>query len=74
MGGGRWGHYLCNLQEEYLKIHKIAFSVVWDFCGFYDLEAIFASLSGTAQSPWLSLRVWFVGLGEHFGEIATKNT
>ena len=25
LSGGRWGHYLCNLREEYLKIHKTAF-------------------------------------------------
>ena len=24
LGGGRWGHYLCNLWGEYLKIHKTA--------------------------------------------------
>ena len=25
LGGGRWGHYLCNLWEEYLTTHKTAY-------------------------------------------------
>ena len=25
LGGGRWRHYLCNLQGDYLEIHKTAF-------------------------------------------------
>ena len=26
LGGGRWGHYLCNLWEEYLSFHKTAYT------------------------------------------------
>ena len=29
LGGSRWGHYLCNLQREYFKIHNIAFQFFW---------------------------------------------
>ena len=25
LGGGRWEHYLCNLQEECLTVHKTAY-------------------------------------------------
>ena len=25
LGGGRWGHYLCNLRGEYLTVHRIAY-------------------------------------------------
>ena len=51
-GGGRWGHYLCNLWGEYFKIHKTVYNF-WDLWGILNLEAVYASLSGTAQSPWL---------------------
>ena len=30
-GGGRWGHYFCNLWGEYLKVHK----VVYEYLGIY---------------------------------------
>ena len=53
LGGGRWRHYFCNLWEEYFKVHKNCLQVSGDLCGFYDMGAIYASLSGTAQSPWL---------------------
>ena len=52
-GGCQWGHYLCNLWEEHLKVHKTGLQVSWELCGFCDVGAIYASLSGTAQSPWL---------------------
>ena len=29
LDGGRWGHYLCNLWGEYLKVHKIADKHFW---------------------------------------------
>ena len=53
LGGGRWGHYHCNLWREYLKVHKTAYKYLGIYVGFYDVGAIYASLSGTAQSPWL---------------------
>ena len=53
LDGGRLGHYLCNLWGEYLKVHKTAYKYLWVFVGFYDVGAKYASLSGTAQSPWL---------------------
>ena len=56
LGGGRWEHYLCNLWGEYLKIHKVASMYYGGFFGgfkvFY-VGAKYASLCGTAQSPWL---------------------
>ena len=53
LGGSRWGHYLCNLWGEYLKVHKTAYKYFGIHVLFFDVGAIFASLSGTAQSPWL---------------------
>ena len=38
------------------------------------MGAIYASLTGTAQSPWLVImHVWFIGIRGHLGEIAGKN-
>ena len=34
LGGGRWGHYFCNLWGEYLKIHKSACMYLWVQWGF----------------------------------------
>ena len=64
LGGGRWGHYLCNLWGEHLNIHKTACMYLWvqwgfmmwkpcmlALVGFHQGDAVFASLSGTAQSP-----------------------
>ena len=51
--GGRWRHYLCNLWGEYLKIHKTACQRFGIYVGFSFSGAVYASLSGTAQSPWL---------------------
>ena len=34
LGGGWWGHYLCNLWGEYLKIHKTAYMYLWIRWGF----------------------------------------
>ena len=52
-GRVRWGHYLCNLWEEHLKIHKVANMYFGRLFEVFYVEAIYASLSGTAQSPWL---------------------
>ena len=49
LGGGWWGHYLCNLWGAYLKIHKNAYMYLWVQWEFMMWDA---SLSGTAQSPW----------------------
>ena len=49
-----------------IKLPVCIMGVFWDF---FKVEAIYASLSGTAQSPWL----WFIGMRGHFGEIAGKN-
>ena len=51
-GGGRWRHYLCNLWGEYFKIHKNCPHEFFGTVGCQDVEALYASLSGTAQSPW----------------------
>ena len=45
-------HYLCNLWGKYLKVHKIAYKYLGVYVGFMMWEP-YASLSGTAQSPWL---------------------
>ena len=34
LGGGRWGHYLCNLQGEYFKLHKTANQRFGIYVGF----------------------------------------
>ena len=34
MGGGRWGHYLCNLLGEYLKVHKTVCQYLVIYVGF----------------------------------------
>ena len=40
--------------ENTLKIHKVASMYCGSFFEFFYMGAIYASLSGTAQSPWLS--------------------
>ena len=40
--------------ENNLKVHKTAYKYLGIFVGFIMWEPIYASLSGTAQSPWLS--------------------
>ena len=35
LGGGRWGHYLCNLWGEYFKVHKTACMYSWILFMFY---------------------------------------
>ena len=51
LGGVQWRHYLCNLWGEYFKLYKTACNVFLDTVGYQDVEALYASLSGTAQSP-----------------------
>ena len=74
LGRVRWGHYLCNPWGEHLKIHKVAsmyfgeFLRFFRFLRFFSVGAIYASLSGTAQSPWL-LCIWFIGIKGYLGEI-----
>ena len=36
-----------------LKSSQHCLQVCWDVCGILDVGAVHASLSGTAQSPWL---------------------
>ena len=43
------------------------------FCGVFYLEAIYASLSGTAQSPWSLCMYGLLESRGHFGGIAGKN-
>ena len=62
-GSVRLGLYLCNLWEEYLKIHKVANMYFGSFFGYFYLEAVYASLSGTAQSPWLLCMYGLLGSG-----------
>ena len=46
LGGGRWGHYLCNLWGEYLKIHKTAYMYLWVQWGFMIWEPYMLALVG----------------------------
>ena len=52
LGGGRWRHYLCNLWGRILKKSLNCLHVFLDAVEVRDVEALYASLSGTAQSPW----------------------
>ena len=40
-------------RENTSKFVKLPACILGDLCGFYDLGATYASLSGTAKSPWL---------------------
>ena len=69
LGGGRWGHYLCNLWGECFTVHK----TVCQYLGiFWDGGAIYAGLSGDSPVSMVMRHVWFIGLRRHFGEIAGK--
>ena len=55
LGVDRLGHYQLDHLEESMAVHNTTFlSGVWVCFSwvFPWLEAIYASLSGTAQSPW----------------------
>ena len=51
------GHYLHNLWEEYLKVHKTAYKNLGIYGRFLDMGAIYASLSGTAQVSMVIMHV-----------------
>ena len=63
-GGGRW-----RLART-LGSSKNCLQVLLYLSGIHDLEAIYASLSGTAQSPWL---LCMYGLLDSWSTIAGKN-
>ena len=46
LGGGRWGHYLCNLWGEYLKIHKTAYMYYGSWLGFFMWKPYMLALAG----------------------------
>ena len=46
LGGGRWGHYLCNLWEEHLKVHKTPHKYFEDFLGNYIWKLYMPALVG----------------------------
>ena len=68
LGGGWWGHYLCNLWRGYLKLHETAYMYHWVRWGFMMWEPYMLALVGQP-----SLHVWFIGLKGHSGEIAGIN-
>ena len=72
-GRVRLGLYLCNPRGEHLKIHKVASMYFGIFLGDFFLEAIYASLSGTAQSPWSLCMYGLFGKGGTLGGIAGKH-
>ena len=74
LGRGRWGHYLCNLWGEYLKIHNTAYMYCGSFFGDFYVEAIYASLSGTVQSPWLLCMHGLFESGGTSEELQAKTT
>ena len=57
LGVDQLGHYLLDHWEESKAVHNTTFIfgmwVYFRWEGFPYLEAVYASLSGTAQSPWL---------------------
>ena len=46
LGGGRWGHYLCNLWGEYLKVHKTACKYFGMYVGFFIWKPHTVALAG----------------------------
>ena len=45
LGGGRWGHYLCNLWGEYFKIQKMS-AFFWIYVGFLIWKPYMLALVG----------------------------
>ena len=72
LGGGRLGHYLCNLWEDHLKVHKNCLRVSWDLRGFLDVGAKNASPQRDSPDSMVMMHVWFIGQRRHLGEIAGK--
>ena len=46
LGGGRWEHYLCNLWEEHLKVHKTPYKYCGRFLGYYVWKLYMLALVG----------------------------
>ena len=46
LGGGRLGHYLCNLWGEYLKVHKIAYEYLGIYVVFWMWEPYMLASAG----------------------------
>ena len=46
LGGGRWGHYLCNLWREYLKVHRIAYKYLEIYVVFMMWEPYMLASAG----------------------------
>ena len=71
-GGGRRGHYLCNLWEEYLKIHKTAYKFLGIYVGFMIWEPFLLASAGqpSLHGYYACMVYWTKG---HSGEIAAKS-
>ena len=46
LGGGRWGHYLCNSLEEHLKVHKTPYRCFGSFGEYYVWKLYMLALVG----------------------------
>ena len=46
LGGGRWGHYLCNLWGDYLNVHKTAYKHLGMYVGFLMWEPYMQASAG----------------------------
>ena len=52
LGGGRWGHFFRNSRGVSWLTQKKCCSISLEKRGFREFNAVYASLGGTAQSPW----------------------
>ena len=71
-GGGRWGHYLCNLWGEHLKIHKTVYKIFGIYRGFLIWKPHMPALAGQPSLHGYDA-CWFIGIKGHSGEIAGQN-
>ena len=69
VGGGRWGHYLRDPWGLHWFAQKSASDDHGDGSNSMFFNAVCASLSETAQSPWLFCVYGIMGKGWHSGEI-----
>ena len=72
LGGGRWGHYLCNLWGEYFKIHKTAYMYCWEWWGFLMWKPCMLALAGQPSLHGYCACMVYWNEGKS-GEIAGKN-
>ena len=68
LGGGRCGHYLCDLQGEYLKIHNTAYNYLGIYVGFMMWEPYMLASAGqpSLRGFYACMVYWNKG---HSGEI-----